>query len=57
MPRDHLAEIALLDLSRAQREALERWMRICSDIGETVVAEACRRAIAAKDMREVDRVA
>lgn len=57
MPRDHLAEIALLDLSRTQREALERWMRICSDIGETVVAEECRRATATKDMREVANAA
>lgn len=57
MPRDHLAEIALLDLSRAQREALERWMRICSDIGEASVAEDCRRAIATKDEREVANAA
>lgn len=52
MPRDLAEEKTLLDLSRCQREALERWMRICVDAGEAVAAEECRQAIAAQDMRE-----
>lgn len=50
MPRDFIEEQALIDLSRCQREALERWMRICVDIGEAGAAEECRQAMAAQDM-------
>lgn len=52
MPRDLIEERALIDLSRVQREALERWWLICMDAGETVVAEEVRQAFTATEMRE-----
>lgn len=48
MPRDLIAEMALIDLSRQQRETLERWMRVCIDAGEPDTAEEVRRALSVK---------
>lgn len=53
MSDDHIAELQLIDFSRAQREALTRWMRICVTAGEAVVAEEIRAAIDAADAMEV----
>ncbi|TPM53238.1 hypothetical protein FJ959_22160 [Mesorhizobium sp. B2-2-4] len=56
MPRDHLAELALLDLSRAQRMAWERLLLLTAGISpaeaETIVtlAEKDRQAVAAVEM-------
>lgn len=57
MPRDLIAEMALIDLSRQQREVLERWMRICVDAGEPGTAEEVRRAISVQDAMEVRHAA
>lgn len=46
--RDHIqdiAEDALLEISRIQRETLERWFRICLDAGEVEEAERLRAEI------------
>ena len=47
MSDEHLAELQLIDWSRAQREALERWMRICIDCSEIEVAEEIRAELTA----------
>ncbi|WP_246675735.1 hypothetical protein [Mesorhizobium sp. B1-1-4] len=56
MARDHLAEMALLDLSRAQRMAWERLLLLTAGISpaeaEDIVtlAEKDRQAVAAVEM-------
>ena len=40
---DHFEELALIAMSRLQRETLERWMVICADAGELDHAEAIRQ--------------
>lgn len=40
---DHIEELALIAMSRLQRETLERWMVICADAGEADHAEAIRQ--------------
>lgn len=50
MPLDLIAEQTLIDLSRVQREALERWMVICIDAGEVNVAEEIRQELTIVDM-------
>jgi hypothetical protein len=47
---DHLAELQLIDWSRAQREALERWMQICIDCSEIEVAEELRAELNVQPM-------
>jgi hypothetical protein len=39
MSDDLLSELTLIDLSRVQREALDRWVPILLAAGETEVAE------------------
>lgn len=40
---DHIEELALIAMSRLQRETLERWMVVCADAGEVEHAEAIRQ--------------
>jgi hypothetical protein len=49
MPRDLAEEITLLDLSRAQRQALAaRWPLILTNAGEAALAEEIRRELTAE---------
>lgn len=50
LPPDHANEIALIEMSRIQRETLERWMVVCVDAGETDLAEEVRREISRADV-------
>jgi len=50
MSDDHISELQLIDWSKAQREALERWMRICIDCSEIEVAEEIRAELSAQPM-------
>jgi hypothetical protein len=45
-----IAELTLIDLSRVQREALERWMQICIDCSEIEIAEELRAELSAPAM-------
>lgn len=49
-PRDYAEEMALIEMSRMQRQTLERWFWECIDAGEAAVAEEVRQAITVKDM-------
>jgi hypothetical protein len=42
MSDDHFAELQLIDFSRVQREALERWIPILLTAGEIAIAEEIR---------------
>lgn len=57
MPRDFIEEQANIDLSRCQREALERWIGICATAGEPEAAEEIRQAIMAQDMEQERKAA
>ncbi len=57
MSDDHFAELQLIDFSRAQREALTRWLRICIDASEVEAAEEIRQAVAAKEFEFLMRAA
>jgi hypothetical protein len=45
MNTHQIAEDALLEMSRLQRETLERWALICATAGETQIAEELRSEI------------
>ena len=49
MSDDLLEELRLIDWSRAQRQALERWMQICIDASEIEAAEEIRAELKAAD--------
>jgi hypothetical protein len=38
MSPDRIAELALIEMSRVQREVLARWVKVCADAGETETA-------------------
>lgn len=57
MSDDHFAELMLIDFSRCQREALERWIGICATAGEPEAAEEIRQAIMAQDMEQERKAA
>ena len=50
MSDEHLEELRLIDWSRAQRQALERWLRICIDASEIETAEEIRAELSAPAM-------
>ena len=50
MSDDHLSELTFIDWSRAQRAALERWLRICIDASEIEAAEEIRAELSAPAM-------
>jgi hypothetical protein len=50
MPRDLAEELTLLDLSRIQRAALERWLPILLTAGEVEIAEEVRQQLTEPDM-------
>lgn len=52
MPRDLAEEQTLIDISRVQRAALERWVPILLTAGETELAEEIRSEITASDQAE-----
>jgi hypothetical protein len=47
---EHISELQLIDWSRAQREVLERWLRICIDASEVEIAEELRAELSAPAM-------
>lgn len=50
MSDEYLAEITLIDLSRCQRESLERWFSILLTAGEADLAEEVRQELTADEM-------
>ncbi len=52
MSDDHFSELQLIDFSRVQREALERWVPILLAAGETEIAEEIRAELSAPEMQE-----
>lgn len=50
MPRDLAEEQTLIDLSRVQRAALERWVPILLTAGETGLAEEIRHELTTLEM-------
>jgi len=46
---DHVEELALIAMSRLQRETLDRWLGLVAVEGETKIAGDIRRAIAKQD--------
>ena len=57
MTVDHSEEQINIDLSRLQRETLERYLRHCIGVGEEGVADEVRAAIRAKDSAEQEDLA
>lgn len=55
MNADHIEELALIAMSRLQRETLFRWMLVCADAGEAEIAEEIRQITA--DEIEIRRAA
>ena len=53
MTADHLEKTVNIDLSRTQRDRLERWVRICLDAGQIEEAERIRNEITNHDLRGV----
>jgi hypothetical protein len=53
MPRDQIEERTNIDLSRLQRQTLERYLRHCIGLGEESVAEEVRAAMSAQDDVEI----
>lgn len=49
MGRDHMEEQTLLDLSRVQRAAWERWIPILATAGETELADEIRAELMADE--------
>lgn len=49
MPRDQIEEQMNIDLSRLQRQTLERYFHACIDAGEVDVAEELRAAMSRQD--------
>lgn len=45
-----ISELTLIDLSRVQREALERWVPILLNAGETDLAEEIRHELTTLEM-------
>lgn len=52
MGRDLVEELTLLDVSRVQRAAWERWIPILLTAGETDLAEEMRQELKADDELE-----
>jgi hypothetical protein len=48
---DHVEELALIAMSRLQRETLDRWLGLVAVEGETKIADDIRQAIAKQDAR------
>jgi hypothetical protein len=57
MAIDQIDEETNIDLSRLQRQTLERYLGHCIDIGEDAVAEEVRAAMALQDATEREDIA
>jgi hypothetical protein len=54
---DHIEELALIAMSRLQREVLDRWMVVCADAGEIETAEEIRQLAVTETQEELRRAA
>lgn len=57
MAIDQIDEETNIDLSRLQRQTLERYLCHCIDFGEEAVAEEVRAAIRAQDVVDLEDLA
>jgi hypothetical protein len=57
IPADYAAELALIEMSRLQREVLDRWMVVCADAGEIETAEEIRQIAVTETQEEIRRAA